>query len=93
MPPDPDALRAAGRRLGAQYRFLSAANAGSLNGNFLPNDQRMGGANRSYIGSRPLHLPVNTRVDPNMKTSAIRSISRISRRAPNPPVRRSCRAA
>jgi LPS-assembly protein len=52
--------------LGAQYRFLSATNAGTISGNFLPDDQRQREADRSYVRLLDRwNLPVNTRVDLN----------------------------
>jgi LPS-assembly protein len=57
-----------GLDMGAQYRFLSAANAGTINGNFLPDDQRMNEANRSYVRLLDrLKLPANTRADLNFE--------------------------
>jgi LPS-assembly protein len=57
-----------GLDMGAQYRFLSAFNAGTINGNFLPYDQRMNEANRSYLRLLDrLKLPANTRVDLNFE--------------------------
>lgn len=50
--------------LGAQYRFLSQSNSGTLNGNFLPDDQRLQEQNRSYVRVLDrLNLSANTRVE------------------------------
>jgi LPS-assembly protein len=52
--------------LGAQYRFLSQSNSGSINGNFLPDDQRQRGDDRSYVRLLDrLKLPANSRIDLN----------------------------
>jgi LPS-assembly protein len=54
--------------LGAQYRFLTESNSGTLNGNLLPDDQRQGEQDRSYV--RVLErskLIANTRVDVNFE--------------------------
>ncbi|HEX4377607.1 MAG TPA: LPS assembly protein LptD [Steroidobacteraceae bacterium] len=49
---------------GLQYRYLSHSDTGTFNGNFLPDDQRFGEKDRTYVQLlNRLKLPFNTRVD------------------------------
>lgn len=57
-----------GIAMGAEYRFLSATNSGSIDGDYLAHDSQYG-SERSYVRLLDrLELPGNTRIDTNIES-------------------------